>query len=66
MSFILTAADLEGLTEQQLRAKRVAILNDLAARGKRIEDCPHVQICIRMIDAVLARVVRFRPKPAGF
>ena len=72
MSFIITPADLNGLTEQQLRAKRAAILGDLAARGLRLEDCPHVAVSIRFIDEALARVVSavpFRPvhpKPPGF
>ncbi|PZU47061.1 MAG: hypothetical protein DI568_10215 [Sphingomonas sp.] len=66
MSQFISPSELNGLTEHQLRAKRVAILNDLAARGKRIEDCPHVQISIRFIDEALARVVCFRPKPPGF
>lgn len=72
MSFIITPADLNGLTEQQLRAKRAAILGDLAARGLRLEDCPHVAVTIRFIDEALARVVSagpvcsFRPKPPAF
>ncbi|MCG2841054.1 hypothetical protein L6Q21_08670 [Sandaracinobacter sp. RS1-74] len=56
MSFILTSADLNGLTEQQLRAKRAAILSDLAMRGLRLEDCPHVQISLRCIDEAILRL----------
>lgn len=65
MSFIITPADLVGLTEQQLRAKRIAILNDLAARGLTLGDCPHIAISLRFIDEALARVVRRVPKPRG-
>ncbi|WP_288757024.1 hypothetical protein [uncultured Brevundimonas sp.] len=65
MSFIITPSDLHGLTERQLRAKRVAILTDLAARGLRLEDCPHIAVSIRFIDEALARVARFRLKPPG-
>ena len=66
MSFIITPADLNGMTEPQLRAKRVAIMGDLAARDLRLEDCPHVQVSIRFIDEALARVMRTRPKGPGF
>ena len=66
MTFIITPADLVGLTEQQLRAKRAAILNDLAARGLTLEECPHIAISLRFIDEALARVVRRFPKPPGF
>lgn len=63
MTFIITPADLAGLTEQQLRAKRIAILNDLAARGLTLEECPHIAISLRFIDEALVRVVRRFPKP---
>lgn len=63
MSFVITPADLVGLTEQQLRAKRVAILSDLAARGLTLDQCPHVAVSIRFIDEALARVVRGLRKP---
>lgn len=66
MSYYITPADLEGLTEQQLRAKRVAILNDLAARGIKLEDCPYTQMSLRFIDEALLRVKRCFPKPPGF
>jgi hypothetical protein len=72
MTFVITPADLNGLTEQQLRGMRAAIINDLAARGLRLEDCPHIAISIRFIDEALARVVAVaparpvRPKPPGF
>lgn len=72
MTFVITPADLNGLTEQQLRGMRAAIINDLAARGLRLEDCPHIAISIRFIDEALARVVAvaplrpFRRKPPGF
>ena len=73
MSFIITPADLNGLTEQQLRAKRAAILTDLAVRGLRLEDCPHIAVSIRFIDAALARLISgcdpvapVRPKPPRF
>lgn len=66
MTFIITPADLVGLTEQQLRAMRVAILSDLAARGLTLEDCPHIAVSIRFIDEALARVVRRFPKPPTF
>ena len=72
MTFVITPADLNGLTEQQLRGMRAGIINDLAARGLRLEDCPHIAISIRFIDEALARVVAvaplrpFRRKPPGF
>lgn len=70
MSMIITPSELDGLTEEELRTLRVAILNDLAARGLRLEDCPHVAISIRFIDEALAKAVRqrpaFRPKGPGF
>jgi len=66
MTFIITPADLAGLTEQQLRAKRCAILNDLAARGLTLEECPHIAISIQFIDEAIARVMRRFPKPPGF
>lgn len=66
MTFIITPAELVGLTEQQLRAKRAAILNDLAARGLTLEECPHIAISLRFIDEAIARVVRRFPKPPGF
>lgn len=64
MTFIITPAELVGLTEQQLRAKRAAILNDLAARGLTLEECPHIAISLRFIDEAIARVVRRFPKPS--
>jgi len=63
MSYIITASDLTGLTEQQLRAKRQAILADLARSGLTLEECPHIAISLRMIDEALARVMRRVPKP---
>lgn len=66
MTFIITPAELVGLTEQQLRAKRAAILNDLAARGLTLDECPHIAISLRFIDEALARVVRRFPKPPTF
>lgn len=72
MTFVITPAELNGLTDQQLRGMRAAIINDLAARGLRLEDCPHIAISIRFIDEALARVAAsaparpFRPKPPGF
>jgi len=63
MSFIFTQADLKGLTVQQLRAKRAEIINDLEARGLRLEDCPHIQISIRFIDEALAQAVRYTFRP---
>lgn len=65
MSFIFTQADLKGLTVQQLRAKRAEIINDLEARGLRLEDCPHIQISIRFIDEALARIISRNIKPRG-
>ncbi len=66
MTFIITPAELVGLTEQQLRAKRAAILNDLAARGLTLDECPHIAISLRFIDEAIARVMRRFPKPRGF
>lgn len=66
MTFIITPAELVGLTEQQLRAKRAAILNDLAARGLTLDECPHIAISLRFIDEAVARVMRRFPKPRGF
>jgi hypothetical protein len=66
MTFIITPAELVGLTEQQLRAKRAAILNDLAACGLTLEDCPHIAISLRFIDEAIARAMRRFPKPPGF
>ena len=66
MTYIITPAELVGLTEQQLRAKRAAILNDLAARGLTLEDCPHIAVSLRFIDEALARVVRRFPKTPRF
>ena len=66
MSCYITPAELTGLTEQQLRAKRVAILNDLAARGVKLEDCPYTQMSLRFIDEALLHVKRCFPKPPGF
>ena len=63
MSFVITPADLVGLTEQQLRAKRTSVLNDLAARGLTLDECPHIAISIRFIDEALARVTRRVPMP---
>ncbi len=65
MTFIITPAELVGLTEQQLRAKRAAILNDLVARGLTLEECPHIAISLRFIDEAIARVVRRFPKSPG-
>lgn len=66
MTFIITPADLVGLTEQQLRAKRCAILNDLAERGLTLEECPHIAISIRFIDEAITQAMRRLPKPRGF
>lgn len=66
MSYIITVSDLEGLTEQQLRAKRHAILSDLAARGLTLEECPHIAISLRIIDEAIARVRSQTFKPRGF
>ena len=63
MTFIITPAELVGLTEQQLRAKPAAILNDLAARGLTLEECPHIAVSLRFIDEAIARVARRFPKP---
>ncbi len=63
MTFIITPAELVGLTEQQLRAKHAAILNDLAARGLTLEECPHIAVSLRFIDEAIARVARRFPKP---
>ena len=66
MSIVITPAELEGLNEHQLRAKRQAILNDLAAHGLTLRDCPHVALSIRFIDEAIARVRRRFPKAPGF
>ncbi|MBX9747296.1 MAG: hypothetical protein K2X34_10360 [Hyphomonadaceae bacterium] len=65
MSYIITASELEGLTEQQLRAKRYAILSDLVSSGLTLEECPHIAISLRIIDEAIARFLRRYPKP-GF
>lgn len=65
MSFVITPADLVGLTEQQLRAKRASILNDLAARGLTLDECPHIAVSIRFIDEAISRVLRRVSKPRG-
>jgi hypothetical protein len=66
MTYIITPAELVGLTEQQLRSKRAAILNDLATRGLTLDECPHIAISLRFIDEAIARVMRRFPKPRGF
>ncbi len=45
------------------RAKRHAILSDLAARGLTLEECPHIAISLRFIDEAIARLTRRTFKP---
>lgn len=70
MSQFIASMELEGMTEQQLRAKYWQIIDDLARHGKAAEDCPHVYATLRNIEAAIYRLEQYKPqhkpKPPGF
>ena len=65
MSQLITPAELEGMTEHELRALYSRIISDLSRRGQQAEECPHVLASLRNIEAALRRLKCYRHKPPG-
>ncbi|MDE1152345.1 MAG: hypothetical protein PW788_07395 [Micavibrio sp.] len=61
MAYLITQAELEPLTETELRQKYHAILSDLASRNLNIDDCPLAKITLQNILHVLAGKRRLKP-----
>lgn len=66
MSYIITQAELEHLSEAELRAMYHGILADLASRNLNIDDCPLAKITLQNILRVLARKRALKYKPPRF
>ncbi|MFN7112853.1 MAG: hypothetical protein ACK4PK_00660 [Alphaproteobacteria bacterium] len=66
MSYIITQAELEHLTETELRSLYHWVLTDLSGRNLTIDDCPLAKITIQNILCVLARKRALKYKPPRF
>lgn len=66
MSYIITQAELEHLTETELRSLYHRILSDLTIRNLTIDDCPLAKITLQNILRVLARKQALKYKPPRF
>lgn len=66
MTQLITPAELEGLTEQELHALIGRILSDLARQGRSAQDSPLIMETLRNIHAAIARLRRRTFKPPGF
>lgn len=66
MTQLITIAELEGLNEQQLRAKYWQIANELTRQGKTAMECPEIYQTLRNIEAAIRRLKQRQPKPPGF
>lgn len=66
MSYIITQAELEHMTEMQLRAMYHGILTDLAGRNLSAQDCPMTRITLENIQTVLRRKRAFKPSAPRF
>ena len=66
MSQFIASAELDGLNEQELRAKYQQIVNDLNRQGKTAQVCPHVYATLRNIEAAIRRLQQHQPKPPRF
>ena len=60
---IITPAELEGLTEYELRGLYARIIADLRRSGQSAFLCPHIYASLRNIEAALVRVQASRPRP---
>lgn len=63
MSVIITPADLDGLSEQELLALHARIESDLSRVSRFIPDCPHIRVSLRNVEEALARVRQCIPRP---
>ena len=66
MSYIITQAELEHLTETELRSLYHRILTELASRNLTIDNCPLVKIPLQNILRVIARKQALKYKPPRF
>ena len=62
MSYVITQAEIEHMTEQELRALYYSILADLPRRNLSAQDCPMTRISLGNIQAVLRRKQAFKPR----
>lgn len=63
MSVIITSADLDGLSEQELLALHARILSDLGRVSRFVPECPHIRASLRNVEEALARVRQCVPRP---
>lgn len=64
MPYIITQAELEHLTEEELRHKFNAILSDLASRGMTAADCPLAMVTLKNIRLAIKRKQASRTRNA--
>ena len=62
MTQLITQAELEHLSEPELRLKYTQILNDLARQQQSALDCPLIMATLRNIQEVIVRRRALRPK----
>jgi hypothetical protein len=63
MSLLITAADLEGMNEQELRALYGRIIADLQRHGQSAFLNPLIYASLRNIEVAIARLQAPRAKP---
>ena len=62
MAYLITQAELEHLSDMELRQKFNAILADLASRNLAAADCPLATATLENIRSVLQRRMARRPQ----
>jgi hypothetical protein len=60
--FIITKAELEHMSEYQLRELYHGILSDLARRGLSAKECPLTMVTLTNIQEVLCRKQALKPR----
>lgn len=64
MSQFIATYELDGLSEQELRALYARIISDLRRTGQSAQDCPHIYATLRNIEAAILRLQQ-APRPRG-
>lgn len=65
MTNLITLAELEDLSETELRSKFCQILNDMARRQQQAQECPLTMLTLQNIQEALRRK-RAREKQSRF